>query len=118
MDKAQGYDDSATIHIRLARQSENNPQILEFGDLEGFVEYKGGVQNGLGIVFANYKKGKVPDTDNNKHSSEGNTTADNTSDNSNKKYSGFLPKLGSIGLGVTGLLLLALVYVLNNRKNK
>lgn len=120
MDKAQGYGDSATIHIRLARQSENNPQILEFGDLEDFVEYKGGVQNGLGIVFANYKEGKIPETDNTDNSSKtntNNTTTGNKSDTSNKKTIN-LPTLGSVGVGVGGIILIALGYILNKRRNK
>lgn len=120
MDKAQGYGDSATIHIRLARRSENNPQILEFGDLEDFVEYKGGVQNGLGIVFANYKEGKIPETDNNDNSSKtntNNTAIGNNSDTYNKKTIN-LPTLGSVGVGVGGIILITLGYTLNKRKNK
>ncbi len=55
MDKEQAYADKATIHIRLAKRSATHPELLEFGSLEDFKEYKGGLDNKLGIVFANYK---------------------------------------------------------------
>lgn len=122
MDKEQGYAEAASVHIRLARRSESNPDVLEFGNLEDFVEYKGGLDNGLGIVFANYKEGVTPDKNNDNDTSESSSsgstsTEDNneTTEDSNKIYAN-LPKLGAIGIGVGGIVLIIIAYLLNKRR--
>lgn len=113
MDKEQAYADKAAIHIRLARRSVTNPELLEFGNLEDFKEYKGGLDNKLGIVFANYKTNDIEDVEDAEAEKE---VTDNSLEdkeekdksNSNSK----LPALGATAIGGIGLTIVLLGYLM------
>lgn len=54
MDEAQGKNaEASVIHVRMARRSDQNPNLLIFDALEHFPEYQGSTENG--IRFANFK---------------------------------------------------------------
>lgn len=124
MDKEQGYAEAASIHIRLARRSEANPDLLEFGNLEDFVEYKGSVGDELGIVFANYKEGVEKDSgneddfQNSSHPKDNQNSKKEDTTDSTLKIHTVLPKLGTIGIGMSGVLLIILMFFLSRRGKK
>lgn len=115
MDKAQGYADKATIHIRLAKRSATHPEILEFGSLEYFKEYKGDLEDELGIVFANYKITEGGSEEKEKEKEENNEMQNKQETN---KPNIELPALGAIGVGGVGLLLIISAYLLKKYRGK
>ena len=115
MDKAQGYADKATIHIRLAKRSATHPEILEFGSLEDFKEYKGDLEDEIGIVFANYKIAEGGSEEKEKEKEENNEMQNKQETN---KPNIELPALGAIGVGGVGLLLIISAYLLKKYRGK
>ncbi|QDK71156.1 vWA domain-containing protein [Lactococcus protaetiae] len=100
MDEAQGYSDVADIHIRLARRSANNPNLLEFGALEEFPEYRGTLDDKIGLVFANFELGEP----NNGNGDNGGNDEDVKDEGSSK-----LPSLGVVSAGIAGIGTLVLI---------
>ncbi|WP_260313136.1 hypothetical protein [Lactococcus lactis] len=115
MDKAQGYADKATIHIRLAKRSATHPEILEFGSLEDFKEYRGDLEDEIGIVFANYKIAEGGSEEKEKEKEESNEMQNKQETN---KPNIELPALGAIGVGGVGLLLIISAYLLKKYRGK